>query len=252
MHSWHEQVAAAAPVEREGETGGGARRPVVRAVRVVVPAHDEEAHVGACVASVLRAIETLERERPGVSARVVVVLDRCADRTAEVVAAYDVQVVTVSAGCVGGARRAGVGAVAAAADEAAEVLVVNTDADCEVPSRWLVEHLDLAATYDLVQGEVLPDPADLSAAALTLWRVHNPAGTGSLHGANLAFRLDAYFAVGGFEQVAEQEDLLLVRALKAAGYAAGCGGASVLTSGRRAGRVPGGFAGYLRDLDAQG
>lgn len=224
--------------------------PRLTAVGVVVPAHDEEAFVGACLTSVRHAVDVLRSEAPGIAVEVLVVLDRCTDRTAEVVAAQGVTAWPVDAGSVGAARRAGVARVAEllSGHPADGVLVVNTDADCTVPGPWLVDHLALAADHDLVQGWVRPDPADLSAPALSAWLSDNPVDRGSLHGANLGVRLAAYLEAGGFPEVDEHEDLLLVRALKACGARA-VSGTTVLTSGRREGRVPGGFAGYLRTLD---
>jgi hypothetical protein len=234
----------------------------VDAVHVVVPAHDEELLVGGCLVSVLEAAVELRRRHPRVLVDVVVVLDRCTDGTAAVVAelaagrgsgpAEPVVALDVDAGSVGAARRRGLDHVtaldAAAGFDPARVWICNTDADCMVPPDWLVDHVSLARGHDLVQGEVRPVESDLTPVALGVWDERHPAGRGSLHGANLGFRLAAYLAVGGFVEVADQEDLLLVRAMKARG-ASSVGGTRVLTSGRRESRVPGGFAGYLRGLD---
>lgn len=229
---------------------------------VVVPAHDEEERVGACLRSILVATSTLLSARPALRVSTTVVLDRCTDRTAAVVAGLDtrldtrsdagpdIDVVAVDAACVGTARRVGVTRAARdvpAADHA-RVLVVNTDADCVVPPSWLLEHVDLAAAYDVVLGAVEPDAGEMTPATLAAWWTEHPAEQGALHGANLAFRLDSYLRVGGFPELSDQEDLLLVRAMRADG-AAIVGGTRVTTSGRRDGRVPHGFAGYLRALD---
>lgn len=224
-------------------------RPIA-AVLVVVPAHDEEERIGACLDSVRQAADRVVRDAPGVSVSVVVVLDRCTDRTAAVVGHRPgVTTVAVDHGCVGAARRAGVrfGSDQLGHDPA-EVLVVNTDADCTVPVGWLVDHLALARDHDLVLGEVEPHADEMSPASLALWWDRHPVGRGSLHGANLGVRLDAYERAGGFPEVAQQEDVLLVRALRADG-AAVVGGTRVTTSGRRLGRVPAGFATYLAGLD---
>ena len=68
-----------------------------------------------------------------------------------------------------------------------------------------------------------------------------------MHGANLGVRADAYLAAGGFRTVAEHEDVGLVETLRAAGAPIdSTDRAPVTTSARSTGRVPGGFAGYLR------
>ncbi|MDO9381130.1 MAG: glycosyltransferase [Nocardioidaceae bacterium] len=225
-------------------------RDPITAVLVVVPAHDEEDRIGACLDSVRRAVDELARVDADLAISVVVVLDRCTDDTSAVVGVrHDVTAVAIGSGCVGAARRAGIRHGTADLDhDPAGVLVVNTDADCTVPARWLVEHLALASACDLVLGEVEPDAGEMSPASLALWRARHPLDRGGLHGANLSVRLDAYDRVGGFAEVADQEDVLLVRALRAGG-ASVVGGTRVTTSGRRLGRVPSGFATYLAGLD---
>ena len=227
-------------------------RPAVSAVIVVVPARDEQARIGACLESVTRAAAHLAEVQPGVRVRVTVALDRCGDATGSVARWWGARTVELDAGCVGTARRTGVATAVADLDPAdpATVLLVNTDADCVVPRSWLVEMLALAADHDLVLGEVRPDPAEMAVAAMTAWWERHPVGRGSLHGANLAVRLDAYQRAGGFPDLSDREDAALVLALRADG-ARVVGGTRVVTSGRRTGRVPLGFAGYLRDLDAE-
>jgi glycosyltransferase involved in cell wall biosynthesis len=242
---------------REGTHGASLRDwPPISAVLVVVPAHDEVERIGRCVRSVRQSAEALLSPSSDVTlhrvrqVEVVVVLDRCTDGTAAGVADPSVHLVDLDAGCVGAARGAGIlrGMAVSAASDPRSVLVVNTDADCIVPRDWLMDLVSLAAGHDLVLGEVHPDPSEMSPISLDAWWRRHPRGRGSLHGANLAVRLDAYLSVGGFAAVSEQEDVLLVRALRAAG-ARVVGGTRVMTSGRRDGRVPEGFAGYLRALD---
>ncbi|MGH9094635.1 MAG: hypothetical protein ACRDXE_05685, partial [Acidimicrobiales bacterium] len=60
----------------------GARSPA-RGLAVVVPARDEEALVGRCLDSILRA--SREAEAAGLARVVVVVLDGCQDRSAAIV-----------------------------------------------------------------------------------------------------------------------------------------------------------------------
>lgn len=59
----------------------------VDVLHVVVPAHDEEELIGACLASVATAAARLGLTGPGVVVRTTVVLDGCVDGTAAVVAA---------------------------------------------------------------------------------------------------------------------------------------------------------------------
>lgn len=224
-----------------------------RIVHVVVPAHDEEELLGACLASIATAAARLLAEVPGVAVRTTVVLDRCSDGTAAIAATYGVDTVVVDAANVGVARAAGLDRVIALADghPPERVLVASTDADCVVPDRWLVElHALAAAGYDLVVGAVHPDPADLPLGALERWRERHRRPEAHVHGANLAFTLAAYARSGGVRPVGLHEDVLLVAAMRAAGCR-WTTGTSVQTSGRTTSRVRGGFASYLAALVVQ-
>jgi GT2 family glycosyltransferase len=70
-----------------------------------------------------------------------------------------------------------------------------------------------------------------------------------VHGANMGFRADAYWKVGGFRALPTGEDVELVERFEAAGYQICRDPAlSVATSARSQGRAPGGFAAHLRKL----
>ena len=74
-----------------------------------------------------------------------------------------------------------------------------------------------------------------------------------VHGANMGFRADSYWQVGGFAALASGEDVELVARFESAGLQiARDAQLSVLTSRRRVGRAPGGFAAHLRSLLARG
>ncbi|MEP9362679.1 glycosyltransferase [Nocardioides sp. CN2-186] len=225
----------------------------IAVVHVVVPAHDEEQLLGACLASVATAAGRLLADLPGIVVRTTVVLDRCRDQTAAVAATYGVDTVVVDAASVGVARAAGIARAAELADgqPPERVLVVSTDADCVVPELWLVDlHALVAAGYDLVVGSVHPDPDDLPPSALERWRERHRTPRAHVHGANLAFTLAAYARSGGLQPVDLHEDVFLVEAMRAAGCQWTVS-TSVQTSGRTSSRVHGGFATYLADLVAQ-
>jgi hypothetical protein len=70
-----------------------------------------------------------------------------------------------------------------------------------------------------------------------------------VHGANLGFSLAAYDRVGGFAPLATGEDVDLVERMQSAGVPwRATDRTRVLTSGRRHGRAPAGFAGFLHKL----
>lgn len=232
-----------------------ATRPV-RAVAVVVPAHDEAELVSRALDGVDRARRLTARTHPEVRVVVVLVADACTDGTVAAARAHPrVTVVEIEARGVGVARSAGVDV---ALDELGApsgdlpldaVWIACTDADSVVPPGWIDDQLDRAATgADVVVGTVRPDFADLSPRQIAAWTARHTPGrpNGHVHGANLGVRASSYRAVGGFAPVDLHEDNDLVDRLRSSGatlVASDVG--EVLTSGRRDGRTSGGYAGYL-------
>lgn len=229
-------------------------------IGVVIPARNEADRVDGCLAAVTAAAARL-RSRPAgarVPVRIVVVLDDCQDGTADRVARWPaVHPVTSTAGRVGAARAAGIEQVLArfAGDGVPEaaIWIANTDADSRVPAGWLGMQAAAARRgAAMLLGTVRPDPAELSRVIRQRWYRHHRLGDGHphVHGANLGVRADWYRRAGGFPPVARQEDVALVAAVAAAGgRIVRTGAGAVQTSGRLAGRAPGGMADYLRRLD---
>lgn len=230
---------------------------MITAVGVVVPARDEAALVGACV----RAVDLALRQLP-VSGAVCVVADRCGDATADLAQAAfgevpGVVVVSRSARTIGEVRDLGVARVRAVLGAPpSRTLLLSTDADTRVTPGWARAHLARARQgYHAIAGTAeLSDPFSTSARALSryddvLLSARTPEGHGSVYGANLGVRADAFDVVGGFGPRATGEDHDLWRRLGQAGFRR-CfePGAPVVTSARLAGRAPDGLAALLRTL----
>jgi glycosyltransferase involved in cell wall biosynthesis len=224
-------------------------------VAVIVPAANEERLIGRCLSSIRAARERLHRDFTTIRVRTVVVLDGCQDTTAQIVAGSgDVQSLTIAAGRVGAARRAGARAALAGADPASRLWLANTDADCEVPENWLTSMVTEARVgAHVVLGTVTPG-LGLAQAARAEWarRHHLRDGHPHVHGANLGIRGDTYLALGGWQPLASGEDADLARRAALAQHVRVSRIASipVVTSVRRVGRAPRGFSSYLRGLDA--
>lgn len=222
----------------------------VATIGVVVPARDEEATLPATLGSLERAVA--EAVGVGLSVRVLVVLDRCRDGSARVVAQHPgVDVVVCDVGAVGAARRLGCSRLLDASTGPAPHWLTTTDADTVVPPHWLLRQAELAdAGADLVVGTVEPDTALAATRAQHWWRRHRLTERhGHVHGANLGFRATAYQQVGGFAPLATGEDRDLVRRLLRAGVpGVATDTTRVTTSSRTTGRAPDGFAAYLRAL----
>jgi glycosyltransferase involved in cell wall biosynthesis len=221
---------------------------------VVIPAHDEAAALPRCLAAVRAA-----SARTSVPVLTVVVLDACTDESATLAADDDddVQFVEIDAGNVGAARAAGF--EHARSGDQGRVWYATTDADSRVDPDWLVRQF--AANADMVLGVVrIDDWRHLSTASVRRYlaayraKIRRPgAGHDHVHGANMGFRADAYWATGGFAALASGEDVDLVRRFERSGRRIHRDvGLSVSTSARQQGRAPRGFAAHLRSLSRRG
>lgn len=217
---------------------------------VVVPAHNELTHLPLC----LRALTTAALCLPS-PVFTIVVLDSSDDGSDGLAGEYgpDVHFITVDAGNVGAARSAGFeySKSLCAQVESAQTWYATTDADSVVDADWLTRMVH--AGTDMVLGVVrVPVWRNFSPAVvrryLSLYQSKGP-GHDHVHGANMGFRADAYWHVGGFRALATGEDVDLVGRFEAAGLTIHRDRhLSVATSDRPEGRAPGGFAQHLRGL----
>jgi glycosyltransferase involved in cell wall biosynthesis len=222
-------------------------------IAIVIPARDEEELLPRCLRSILTATSVLPSD---VTSDVVVVADQSGDSTFSL--ARDMlrnagTVVETDAGCVGSARSVGVRRLLDRyIGPTDRCWLANTDADCEVPETWLIDQLALAnAGYTAVAGIVDVDSFEEHDEAVPerfrLSYLVHPDGTHPhVHGANLGVRADAYLLAGGWLDLSTAEDHDLWHRLRLTGqnYIADAR-LCVLTSGRRIGRAPIGFAGAL-------
>ncbi|MBB2947189.1 glycosyltransferase involved in cell wall biosynthesis [Actinoplanes lutulentus] len=221
-------------------------------IAVVVPAHDEAASITAC----LHSIATAALAVAPVPVEIIVVADACADDTAAFARDAGATVLTTTARNVGRARAAGMRHALRHGPDG--LWLATTDADSRVPPGWLtwqLRHADAGA--GLLAGTVVVHdwqgwPADLQAAYDTGYHdavrgtAHDHA-----HGANLGISADAYQSAGGFRPLPHSEDRDLIDRMSHRGARVvtdtSC---PVITSSRRLGRAPHGFAAHLITLAA--
>lgn len=231
-------------------------------VVVVMPAHNEARHIGKALAALKSAADALQGEHPEMDVSIAVVLDSCADRTADITAAYvsgdpRFGAVNVKLRSAGASRACGIRTALdhTPRDWAARIWLATTDADSTVPEHWLVRQVELAnAGADAVLGSVEPDPEDVDPAILRRWLELHPFREDHPHiyGANLGMRASSYLAAGGFPELRAHEDRLLVERLRRHGFTViATDTTRVVTSGRMQARAPEGFAAYLRVLGAE-
>ncbi len=213
-------------------------------IGVVVPAHDEEAHIGDTVAAL--RVAAAHPALQGEAVEVLVVLDNCSDATGPIARFAGARTVAVDACNVGRARAAGADQLL---DEGARWLAF-TDADTRVSPEWLLRQLELGV--DAVCGSIGVDDWSAHGTHADALRAHfartytDADGHRHVHGANLGVSAKAYVRAGGFPALACSEDVALVEALQATGARIAWSAAPrVSTSARHDARARGGFGDTL-------
>jgi glycosyltransferase involved in cell wall biosynthesis len=213
-------------------------------IGVVIPAHNEEVCLGACLMAVLAAARHPALQ--GEPVRVVIVLDDCDDGSLMVVQAHPVDVLQVQARNVGAARAAGASHLL----QAGARWLAFTDADTVVSPDWLVAQLGLgtqAVCGSVEVGDWTPHGERSEAVRGHFERhYHDADGHRHIHGANLGVCAQAYQRAGGFASLACSEDVALVEALQRSGATIAWSAAPrVITSARTDARARGGFGDTL-------
>ncbi len=225
---------------------------------VVVPAHNEERRIAAC----LRSVRVAAAQVAPLPVVIVVVADACTDATARLAARGGAHVVETRGHNVGLARAAGVDrALELLGDAGQNAWLAMTDADTTVPTAWLTHQVARAGEgHDAVLGTIrlAPTTADAllvarhDAAYFRTRRFHGAGGAWEhphVHGANLGVSAAAYLRVGGFAPLPTGEDRDLAARLVATGHrVARTDRHPVHTAARLRGRAPGGLADLLVSL----
>lgn len=219
-------------------------------VAVLIPARNEEVLLPRCIASVLRACALLPAN---VTFDIVVAVDSSTDGT--------FSIATSMLGALGRVIQTDVGSVGKARSLAARTALdsysgtftycwlANTDADCEVPETWLIDQLDLASSgAQAIAGTI--DVDDFSEHQLGVdlrfrqtYLFHADGTHPHVHGANIGMRADVYLRAGGWSSRPTAEDHDLWNRLTMFGcHQLSVARLRVVTSGRRIGRAPDGFA----------
>jgi glycosyltransferase involved in cell wall biosynthesis len=222
-------------------------------VAVLIPARNEEVLLGRCLKSVIRAIDSLPLT---VRATIVLVSDCSTDRTGEIgyslIGGYG-SVLHTRAGTVGTARATAASyAVAKTTTPLSNVWLANTDADCMVPPSWLNDQIHYAASgVEAVAGIISVDNFDehgpeVPARFHSRYSIRADGTHPHIHGANLGVRADRYIEIGGWANLKTAEDHDLWGRLRSTdARLLSSAQLRVVTSGRRVGRAPAGFAGAL-------
>jgi cellulose synthase/poly-beta-1,6-N-acetylglucosamine synthase-like glycosyltransferase len=225
---------------------------MIETAGIVIPAHNEERLIGACLKALRSAIEAVE-----IRVQVCVVADRCSDATVQIVTATMPEAVVLRTDAprtLGRVRDLGMRYLLEG--NPANLWLLGTDADTCVRTDWIERQLAHAnAGADAVTGLVDLQPAhhltpELRSAYRTLVAERiRPTDHDHIHGANFGVRASAYVDVGGYRDLDTGEDRDLWFRLQAAGYSLRQPrDLDVLTSARTTGRAQGGLADLLAAL----
>ena len=203
-------------------------------VRVCVPAYNEEKYIGACLAALDR------QSYPRHLYEVVVVVDsKTSDRTVDICRQTNAEVIIEDRySTIGGACRV-------AFETASADIFAGTQADTTVPAHWLERIVRRFSQMPEVCGVTGPVQVrrecglvpyfGFRAMNVTYRLLGALLRTAYVHGANYAYRRDAYVRAGGFNpHLAGGEDNdLSIRVSKLPGRVCFDRGLTVLTSERR-------------------
>jgi glycosyltransferase involved in cell wall biosynthesis len=179
-------------------------------ISVIIPAHNEEKYIKRCISSVKKAAAQIPDE-----VEIIVVCNRCTDRTAEIAEAGGARVVTDESRCIAKVRNAG---IAAALGE----IIVTIDADNRMTKGTLKEVCDLLSSGQYIGGGA---PIRFERYSFPLWlndmlcRV-SFAMTGLYSGIFWA-RKETFDAIGGFVDKKAMEDVATAKLLKKQGRRVG-------------------------------
>lgn len=205
-------------------------------ISVVIPAYNEEAYLGDCLAALEPSSSGSPQDYPADGYEIIVADNNSTDRTAEIARAHDARVVMVPEKGVACARQAGL--MAATGD-----VLASTDADTIVSPHWLSA---IAARFQADDGLVgLMGPVYLregpgyarayQAVLMNNWfRLFRVLGRPCFPGQNFAVRRADFHAIGGIDTCMHTgEDMNLSLRLRHRGRIGWEPGMSVYTSARR-------------------
>ena len=179
-------------------------------ISVIIPAHNEEKYIKRCIDSIKRA----DREFPG-RTEIIVVCNRCTDRTAEIAADNGAVVIDNQDKCIALVRNAGIAA-------AKGKIIVTIDADNRMTKGTLSEIYKLLRTGRYIGGGA---PIRFERYSFPLWcndmlcRVSFRL-TGLYSGIFWA-KKESFDAIGGFVDKRAMEDVATAKMLKKYGRTMG-------------------------------
>lgn len=212
-------------------------------IGIVIPAHNEEQYLSACLQSIQVAIDNIS----GYDVEVIVVLDNCTDQSRLIVQSYQINWIECGYACVGKARDLGIRHLIGRG----VTWIACTDADTVVSPDWLRYQIKHQPTDAICGTVTLDDLSHLSIAKRQKYLAHykDQMDHAHIHGANLSFSAEVYLLVGGFEPISCHEDVSLIKKfIKHCCNITWSNLVRVTTSSRLNGRAPQGLSYFLNNL----
>ncbi len=179
---------------------------------VIIPAHNEEKYVVRCIRSVRKAAE-----RFGGDTEIIVVCNRCTDRTAELAEKHGARVIYNEDRCIAKVRNAGIRA-------ARGDVIMTIDCDNRMTPGTIKEAAYLLRTGKYIGGGA---PIRFERYSFPLWcndlLCRASFGITGLYCGIFWAEKKTFLAVGGFEELKAMEDAATAKKLKAYGKKQGKG-----------------------------
>ena len=175
-------------------------------ISVIIPAHNEEKYIKRCITSIKRA----DAHFSG-NTEIIVVCNRCTDRTAEIAKACGARVFYNEDRCIAKVRNAGIA-------DAKGKIIVTIDADNRMTKGTLAEIYKLLNTGKYIGGGA---PIRFERYSFPLWcndmMCRVSFGMTGLYSGIFWAKKETFDAIGGFVEMKAMEDVATAKLLKAYG-----------------------------------
>lgn len=182
-------------------------------ISIIIPTYNEEKNIEECLSCLEK--QTISRDKY----EIIIVDGRSKDNTVKIAKKYADKVIMQKGKGVGGARNDGI-------KIAAGDIIATTDADCIVPENWVeqimhdFENKDIVMLYGPLKSleqkkryEIL-----MTTSSKISWLIHNTGIFYPTVGANTAFKKDAFFSIGGYnEELGTADDYEMTLRIKKKG-----------------------------------
>ena len=172
-------------------------------ISVIIPAHNEEKYIKRCIDSIKASAELF----PG-KVEIIVVCNRCNDRTEEIALENGAKAVKNEDRCIAKVRNAGI-------REAKGVIVVTIDADNRMTRGTLCEIYELMRSGKYIGGGA---PIRFERYSFPLWcndmMCRLSFGMTGLYSGIFWAKKKTFDAIGGFVDIKAMEDVATAKALK--------------------------------------